>query len=122
MTERWPKIKARSTTSVSPWMSIIEREVEFSPDAERELYHAVAQRDYIAIVAALPDGRIPIVRQYRPELSIRTKMRPRAAAVNSWKRPVSQPELSIRLALTRHAPLGYRTSCIRSTSRLVQRL
>ena len=68
MTERWPKIKARRTTSVSPWMSIIEREVEFSPDAERESYHAVAQRDYIAIVAALPDGRIPIVRQYRPAL------------------------------------------------------
>ena len=42
MTDRWPKIKARRTTSVSPWMSIIEREVEFSPDAERELYHAVA--------------------------------------------------------------------------------
>jgi ADP-ribose pyrophosphatase len=68
MAEDWPKIKARRTTRVSPWMAIIEREVEFTPGAERELYHAVGQQDYIAIVAALPDGRIPIVRQYRPAL------------------------------------------------------
>jgi hypothetical protein len=27
-----------------------------------------SQQDYIAIVAALPDGRLPIVRQYRPAL------------------------------------------------------
>src|SRR5262245_61704672 len=68
MAENWPKIKARRTTRVSPWMTIIEREVEFAPGAERELYHAVGQQDYIAIVAALPDGRIPIIRQYRPAL------------------------------------------------------
>jgi 8-oxo-dGTP pyrophosphatase MutT (NUDIX family) len=64
----WPKIKARRTTRVSPWMAIIEREVEFSPGAPVELYHAVAQQDYIAIVAMTPEGRIPIVRQYRPAL------------------------------------------------------
>ena len=68
MAENWPKIKARRTTRVSPWMTIIEREVEFAPGAERELYHAVGQQDYIAIVAALPDSRIPIIRQYRPAL------------------------------------------------------
>jgi 8-oxo-dGTP pyrophosphatase MutT (NUDIX family) len=68
MAEGWPKIKARRTTRVSPWMALIEREIEFAPGAERELYHAVGQQDYIAIVATLPDGRIPIVRQYRPAL------------------------------------------------------
>ena len=64
----WPKIKARRTTKVSPWMEIIEREVEFKPGAKPELYHAVAQQDYIAIVARTPDEQIPIVRQYRPAL------------------------------------------------------
>jgi 8-oxo-dGTP pyrophosphatase MutT (NUDIX family) len=64
----WPKIKSRRTTKISPWMEIIEREVEFAPGAPSELYHAVAQQDYIAIVALTPDGRIPIVRQYRPAL------------------------------------------------------
>lgn len=68
MAENWPKIKTRRTTTVSPWMAIIEREVEFAPGAAAELYHAVAQQDYIAIVARTPDGKIPIVRQYRPAL------------------------------------------------------
>src|SRR5471030_428316 len=66
--EDWPKIKARRTTTISPWMAIIEREVEFAQGAAAELYHAVDQQDYIAIVAMTPDGRIPIVRQYRPAL------------------------------------------------------
>jgi ADP-ribose pyrophosphatase len=64
----WPKINARRTIKVSPWMEIIEREVEFAPGAKPELYHAVAQQDYVAIVARTPDGQIPIVRQYRPAL------------------------------------------------------
>lgn len=64
----WPKITARRTTRISPWVEIIERAVEFAPGSPPELYHAVAQQDYIAIVALTPDGRIPIVRQYRPAL------------------------------------------------------
>ena len=68
MAEDWPKIVSRRTTRVSPWMEIIEREVEFSAGAEHQLYHAVGQQDYIAIVALTRDGRIPIVRQYRPAL------------------------------------------------------
>ena len=67
MAEDWPQVKARHTRRVSPWMAIIERDVEFAP-GESEIYHAVSQQDYIAIVAALPDGRLPIVRQYRPAL------------------------------------------------------
>ena len=64
----WPKIKARRTIDISPWMHVIEREVEFTPGSPLELYHAVGQQDYIAIVALTSDGRIPIVRQYRPAL------------------------------------------------------
>jgi len=68
MAQDWPKIVSRRTTRVSPWMEIIEREVEFARGAEHEVYHSVGQQDYIAIVARTPDGRIPIVRQYRPAL------------------------------------------------------
>ena len=64
----WPKITARRTIEVSPWMKAIERTVEFTQGGKPELYHAVGQQDYIAIVALTPDGRIPIVRQYRPAL------------------------------------------------------
>jgi 8-oxo-dGTP pyrophosphatase MutT (NUDIX family) len=64
----FPRIKSRQTIDISPWMKVIEREVEFAADATPELYHAVGQQDYIAIVALTPDGKIPIVRQYRPAL------------------------------------------------------
>jgi 8-oxo-dGTP pyrophosphatase MutT (NUDIX family) len=68
----FPKIKSRRSIGISPWMKIIEREVEFTAGAKPELYHAVDQQDYIAIVARTPDGRIPIVRQYRPALERHT--------------------------------------------------
>ena len=68
MAEEWPKIRARQTTTISPWMDVIAREVEFAPGEPPQLYHAVGQRDYLAVLARTPDGRIPIVRQYRPAM------------------------------------------------------
>jgi 8-oxo-dGTP pyrophosphatase MutT (NUDIX family) len=68
MDSGWPRIRARRVTKVSPWVELVEREVEFSPDAPPQTYHAVATADYVAIVARTPDGLLPIVRQYRPAL------------------------------------------------------
>ena len=68
MTEQWPKIKSRQTITLSPWVDIIAREVEFAPGEPTQIYHAVGQQDYLAIVALTPDGRFPMVRQYRPAL------------------------------------------------------
>lgn len=68
MDEQWPRITSRHTTTISPWVDIIAREVEFAPGEPPQLYHAVGQLDYLAIVALTPDGRFPLVRQYRPAL------------------------------------------------------
>jgi ADP-ribose pyrophosphatase len=68
MTEQWPRVKSRQTTRISPWVDIIAREVEFAPGAPTEVYHAVGQQEYLAIVARTPSGHFPIVRQYRPAL------------------------------------------------------
>jgi len=65
-TNTWPRITDRVTTKVSPWVDLVAREVEFTPNAEREVYHAVTTPDYVVILALTPDGRIPLVRQYRP--------------------------------------------------------
>ena len=62
--DSWPKITGRRTTKISPWMTVIERAVEFTPGAAPELYHAVAQQDYIAIVAMTPERTIPICLLY----------------------------------------------------------
>jgi 8-oxo-dGTP pyrophosphatase MutT (NUDIX family) len=68
MAGKWPKIRSREISKVSPWMSILAREVEFASGAELQVYHAVDQADYVSIVAVTPDGRFPLVRQYRPAL------------------------------------------------------
>jgi ADP-ribose pyrophosphatase len=68
MSEQWPKVRSRQTVTLSPWVDIIAREIEFSPDRPVETYHAVGQQDYLAIVARTPSGHFPIVRQYRPAL------------------------------------------------------
>jgi len=68
MADEWPKIRSRQTIPVSPWMHVIAREVEFTAGAKPEIYHAVGQLDYLTIVALTPDGRIPVVRQYRPAI------------------------------------------------------
>ncbi len=64
----WPKITGRRVTELSPYASIVERKVEFSAGSRTEIYHAVSQPDYIAIVALTPSGQIPLVRQFRPAI------------------------------------------------------
>ena len=88
MSDEWPKIRARQVTTISPWMKVIAREVEFAPGAKPEIYHAVGQRDYLAILARTPDGRIPLVRQYRPALEAFTWELP-AGLVESGEDPAA---------------------------------
>jgi hypothetical protein len=94
MADDWPKIVSRRTTLVSPWMHIIEREVEFARDTDHHLYHAVGQRDYLVIVARTPAGLIPIVRQYRPAVECFTWELPAGLVENS-----ESPEVSCRREL-----------------------
>jgi ADP-ribose pyrophosphatase len=68
MADEWPQIRSRRAIKISQWMDLIAREVELAPGESPQIYHAVGQLDYLAILALIPDGRIPIVRQYRPAL------------------------------------------------------
>jgi 8-oxo-dGTP pyrophosphatase MutT (NUDIX family) len=65
---KWPRIRSRQLTTVSPWMSIIAREVEFEEGEPPQTYHAVEQADYVSIIALTRAGNVPIVRQYRPAI------------------------------------------------------
>ncbi len=62
-----PQILGARTQVVSPWVSVVERQVDFG-DGRVELYHALRQADYVGILAVTPDRLIPIIRQYRPAL------------------------------------------------------
>ena len=76
----------RDTTSISPWVRIIAREVEFRPGEAPQIYHALEQADYVSIVAVTPDGKLPIVRQYRPAIESFTWELP-AGLVDPGERP-----------------------------------
>jgi 8-oxo-dGTP pyrophosphatase MutT (NUDIX family) len=68
MTKEWPRILKRTTSRLSPWVELVARDVEFSRGAQAEVYHSVSTADYVNVVALTRDGRIPIVRQYRPAI------------------------------------------------------
>jgi len=68
MSDEWPRIRSRRITTVSPWVALVERDVEFAPGGAVETYHALEVADYVSVVAVTPDRRLPIVRQYRPAL------------------------------------------------------
>lgn len=68
MAEALPRIVSRRSTRLSPWVELVEREVQFSEGGPTHAYHAIGQADYISIVAVTPQGQVPIVRQYRPSV------------------------------------------------------
>ena len=63
-----PKILKVERTRISPWLEIVARDVRFSRDAAEETYYAIAQPDYVAVLAVTPDQRVLLVRQYRPAI------------------------------------------------------
>lgn len=62
----FPKILQRKRIPISPWADIIEKVVQFAPDSPPETYHCITQAPYVGILALTAEGRIPIVRQFRP--------------------------------------------------------
>jgi len=63
----WPKLAARRHAPVSEWMTVVSKDVQFSPGARIETYYAIGQPSYLATVA-MTEGRILLVRQYRPAI------------------------------------------------------
>jgi len=63
---RVPRIVGRKEIVLSPWVTVLEKEVCFDERKPADVYHSVAQASYVAVFAMRPDGAIPIVRQYRP--------------------------------------------------------
>lgn len=66
MSEAYPKVTGRKATPLSPWVTVVEKSVQFTPGGAVERYHCLTQAPYVGILAVLPDGTVPIVRQYRP--------------------------------------------------------
>ena len=65
---RFPRISSSRTTVLSEWATLVENRVIASAGDAGVIYHSVATPDYVSILAMTPDGRIPLVRQFRPAL------------------------------------------------------
>jgi 8-oxo-dGTP pyrophosphatase MutT (NUDIX family) len=63
-----PRVVTRELNRLSPWASVMTRTLVSSGKSEPEIYHSLQQADYVSVFAMTPDGRIPLVRQYRSAL------------------------------------------------------
>ncbi|MFC1574219.1 NUDIX hydrolase [Candidatus Latescibacterota bacterium] len=66
------RILKRSEKILSPWVRLIEKEVDFSRGGSPEIYYSLAPPDYITIFAETPGNLIPVVQQYRPAVEAYT--------------------------------------------------
>jgi ADP-ribose pyrophosphatase len=105
MHDSWPKIIQRVQTKISPWIELIAREVQFADGSATDTYYAIAQPEYLAAVATTPEGRILLVRQYRPAIE-RYSLEFPAGLLDQGERP----EDAIRRELLEET--GYRTTAI----------
>lgn len=66
--EERPTVVERNLMYLSPWASVMSRTLVLPGRVKMETYHSLQQADYVSVFAMTPDGRIPLVRQYRPAL------------------------------------------------------
>ena len=52
-------------SELSPWVTLVSRVIQ-RPGIGTQTYHSLAQSDYVSVLALTRDGRVPLVRQYRP--------------------------------------------------------
>lgn len=63
-----PEILDRSPHVLSAWVTINARTILSMPGGTPQVFHSISQADYITVLALAPDGRVPLVRQFRPAL------------------------------------------------------
>jgi 8-oxo-dGTP pyrophosphatase MutT (NUDIX family) len=61
-----PRIVNRRLAWESPFLRVVEKDVDLGGRRGVETFWSVRSGSYVAIIAVTPDGRIPLVRQYRP--------------------------------------------------------
>lgn len=68
MADELPVILDRHETRQSAWVSVVARTLVLPGRTSPEEFHSLRQADYVSVLAVTKDGRVPLVRQYRPAL------------------------------------------------------
>lgn len=68
------KIEAvkRTELVLSPWLTLVTHDVCIPGKPGVQQFHSFKQADYVTMFAVTADGKIPLVRQYRPALERHT--------------------------------------------------
>jgi len=69
MTRKPPELIASNSTRLSPWVTLNEKTYRVDWHAEPQTFHSLVPQDYVNVLAVTADGRIPLVRQFRPALN-----------------------------------------------------
>ena len=64
-----PELLSAVTTRLSPWVTLSERTFRIPGVEGPQTFHSLRPQDYINVLAVTRDGRIPVVRQFRPALN-----------------------------------------------------
>jgi ADP-ribose pyrophosphatase len=89
------RILRREVEYSCPWLEIIAKRVKLDPPRGEETFYSVrTTTDYAAICAVTEDGRVPLVRQFRPAVEDSVLELP-SGAID----PGEEPEAAIRREL-----------------------
>ena len=77
-----------------PWLAVDAKEVQLAPPRGRETFYSVRTTDYAAVLAVTSDGRVPLVRQFRPAVEENVLELP-----SGLLEPGEDPEVGIRREL-----------------------
>ena len=59
---------SRTEQVLSPWVTLVTHHVRFAGAPGVHEFHSFKQADYVTMFAVTADGKIPLIRQYRPAL------------------------------------------------------
>jgi len=62
----------RTELVLSPWLTLVTHDVFIPGKPGIQRFHSFKQADYVTMFAVTADGKIPLVRQYRPALGRHT--------------------------------------------------
>ena len=116
------KVVQRTAERLSPWVSLVRKEVRFGKNGNIETYHCLTQNDYVAVLAQCENGLIPIVQQYRPAVRAYTwelpaglidaGESPRNACVRELKEEAGLKALQVTALGSYYADTGRLENCI----------
>ena len=63
-----PTLVSLRESRLSGWAVLVERVYRIDENSEPQIFHSFRVADYAAVLAITRDGRVPLVRQFRPAL------------------------------------------------------